>query len=124
MSRRDQLLDLLVARTAASRERLQRESTDALEEALSKSLLAGIRKEVLNSPEILAREQEIDEINADRQRMAQENQLSLVFRTPINGKVAIDNQASRSIIRSWVDETKGEAITPAWFVQILKENPS
>jgi hypothetical protein len=99
-------------------------STDELEEALSKSLLAGIRKDVMNSPEILARQQEIDEINADRHRMAQENQLSLIFRTPINGKVAIDNQASRSIIRSWVDETKGEAITPAWFVQILKENPS
>ena len=76
MSRRDQLLDLLVVRTSASRERLQRSSTDELEEYLSKSLLAGIHKEVLNSPEVLRREQEIEEINADRQRMAQEQQLS------------------------------------------------
>src|SRR5882762_7140522 len=66
MSRREQLLNLLVARTTASRDRLQRMSTDELEEALSKSLLAGIRKEVLNSPEVLRREQEIDEINAER----------------------------------------------------------
>lgn len=66
MSRREQLLNLLVARTTASRDRLQRMSTDELEEALSKSLLAGIRKEVENSPEILARQQEIDDIETDR----------------------------------------------------------
>lgn len=65
-SRREQLIELLVARSSATRERLQRSSTDELEEALSKSLLAGIRREVLNSPEILARQQEIDEINAER----------------------------------------------------------
>jgi hypothetical protein len=66
MSRREQLLNLLVARTTASRDRLQRMSTDELEEALSKSLLAGIRKEAENSPAILARQQEIAEINAER----------------------------------------------------------
>jgi len=128
MSRREQLIELLVARSSATRERLQRSSTDELEDALSKSLLNGIRKEVLNSPEILARQQEIDEINADRQRMAQENQLSLVFRTPVtvNGKpaIAIDNQGNRNIIAGWLQEDQGESISAAWFQKVLKENPS
>src|SRR5260370_22140027 len=65
MSRREQLLDLLVTRTTASRDRLQRLSTDELGEALSKSLLAEIHAEVMHSPEILARQQEIDKINAE-----------------------------------------------------------
>jgi len=98
-------------------------STDELEEALSKSLLSGIHKEVLSSPEVLRREQEIDEINADRQRMAQEQQLSNIFRTPINGRVALDNQANRSIIVGWLQEDQGEQITPAWFTRVLTEQP-
>ncbi len=123
MSRREQLIELLVARSSATRERLQRESTDALEEALSKSLLAGIRKEILNAPEIIRREQEIEEINADRQRMAQENQLSIIFRIPVNGKVALDNRANRSIIAGWLQEDQGEQITPTWFKNVLSEQP-
>ncbi len=124
MSRRDQLLDLLVTRTTASRERLDRLETAELEEALSKSLLAGIRREVLNSPEVLRREQEIEEINLDRQRMAQEHQLSLIFRISVNGRVVIDNAANRQIIASWAHEDQGESISAAWFQKVLKENPS
>jgi hypothetical protein len=126
-SRREQLIDLLVNRTTVSRERLQRSSTDELEEALSKSLLAGIRREVENSPEIVERQRQIDEINADRQRMAQEQQLSNIFRTPVtvNGKpaIAIDNQGNRSIIAGWLQEDQGEHITPAWFKKVLSEQP-
>ncbi len=66
MSRREQLIDLLVTRTSATRERLERESTDELEKALDRSLLAGIRAETMNSPEALKRQQEIDAINAER----------------------------------------------------------
>jgi hypothetical protein len=124
MSRREQLIDLLVARSNASRGRLERESTDELEKALDRSLLAGIRAETMNSPEVVKRQQEIDEINADRQRMAQENQLSLIFRTPINGKVAIDNFANRNIIAGWLQEDQGESINATWFQKVLKENPS
>ncbi len=65
-SRREELLDLLVARTTASRERLDRLETDELEEAFTKSLLNEIHAEVMNSPEILARQQEIDLIETDR----------------------------------------------------------
>jgi hypothetical protein len=125
MSRREQLIDLLVARTTATRERLQRESTDDLEKALDKSLLAGIRKEALNTPEVIKRQQEIDEINESRRHQREEFQLSLIFRTPVNGKVAIDNEASRNIIRSWLDETQGDtAISVQWFLKLLKETPS
>ena len=65
----------------------------------------------------------IDEINADRKLMAQENQLSLIFRTPINGKIAIDNQANRSILIAWLQEDQGEHITPSWFKKVLNEQP-
>ena len=120
---RKQMIDLLVTRTTASRERLDRLETADLEKALDKSLLSGIHKEVLNSPEVLRREQEIDEINADRQRMAQEQQLSNILRTPVNGKVAIDNQANRTILIGWLQEDQGEQITPAWFKKVLSEQP-
>ncbi len=66
MSRREQLLDLLLVRTTASRDRLQRMSTDELEEALSKSLLAEIHEQVLNSPEIAATQRRLDDIETDR----------------------------------------------------------
>src|SRR6266481_9364790 len=56
--------------------------------------------------------------------MAQENQLSLIFRTPVNGKVAIDNQGNRNIIAGWLQEDQGESISAAWFQKVLKENPS
>ena len=102
MSRRQDLINLLATRTTATRERLEFMATDELETALERSLLAGIRAETMNSPAVLAAEKEIDEINADRKRMAQEQQLSNIFRTPVkvNGKaaIAIDNQANRSII--------------------------
>jgi hypothetical protein len=41
-------------------------ATDELEKALEQSLLKGIRAQVEHSPEILARQQVIDEINAER----------------------------------------------------------
>src|SRR6266446_7767124 len=123
MSRRQTVINLLATRTSATRENLEFMSIDQLETALERSLLAGIRKEVLNSPEILARQQEIDEINADRYLMAQEQQLSNIFRTPVNGKVAIDNQANRSIIAGWLQEDQGEQISPAWFTRVLNEQP-
>ncbi len=66
---------------------------------------------------------QIDEINADRQRMAQEQQLSYIFRTPVNGKVAIDNQANRTIIAGWLQEDQGEKLSPIWFAKVLSEQP-
>jgi hypothetical protein len=121
---RKQLVELIVVRGIAKPEQLQSRTVSELEKILDDSLLAQVRAEAMNSPEIAESQKKIDEINADRQRMAQENQLSLIFRTPVSGRVAVDNFANRQIIRSWVDETKDEAISRAWFVQILKENPN
>src|SRR5882724_4260093 len=124
MSRREQLIDLLVARTSAIRERLERESTDELEKVLDRSLLREIHAEAQNTPEVIKRQQEIDEINADRLRMAQEQQLSLIFRTPVGKKVAVDCQSNRNIIRSWLDESQGDtAISVQWFKKVLNEQP-
>jgi hypothetical protein len=41
----------------------------------------------------------------------------------VNGKIAIDNQANRSIIVGWVQEDQGEQLSPAWFTKVLSEQP-
>src|SRR5882762_9040617 len=67
---RKQMIDLLVTRSSASRERLEQLETGELEKALDKSLLAGIRREVLSSPEIVAAQaatqRRLDDIETDR----------------------------------------------------------
>jgi hypothetical protein len=63
---RQDLIDLIVARGAATRQQLWRKSDEELVKILDASLLAGIRAEVLNTPEILDRQKKIDEINAER----------------------------------------------------------
>jgi hypothetical protein len=95
-----------------------------LEDILSRSLLKGIRDEAANSPEIIKRQQDINDINADRLRMAMEQAFLSIFRVPVNGKVAIDNQANRSVILAWLHEDQGEQLSPAWFKKVLKETPS
>src|ERR1700739_1137399 len=112
---KQQLIDLLVVRGVATREQLQSKYAPELEKMLDDSNLAQTRHEALNSPEVLARQQEIADIQADRLRMAQEQALTNIFRTPVNGKVAVDNVANRDIIRSWLQEDQGEHISPAWF---------
>lgn len=120
---KQQLVDVLSARTGTPRAELTSKSIQELEEVLNESYLQQIRAEAANSPAVLEAQQKIAEINHDRQRMAQEHQLTLIFHTPVNGRMATDDQANRSIIAGWVDETRGEAPSPAWFVQVLKENP-
>ena len=124
MSRREKLLDLLVARTSASRERLEYESTEELEKILDKSLLAGIHAEVMNSPEIIERQNKIDEINEESHRQYEEFQFSVIFHTAISGNVAIDNQSNRGFILGWLQEDQGESISATWFQKVLKENPA
>ena len=67
---RQDLIDLIVARGAATRQQLWRKSDEELVKLLDASLLAGIRAEVraqvLNTPEMVQRQRKIDEINADR----------------------------------------------------------
>jgi len=126
MSRKQELIDLLLVRgTSASRERLELESTENLEKILDNSLLNEIHAEAMNSPEVVERQRRIAEINEESHRQYEEFQLSLIFRTPVLGKVAIDNFAARKIIRSWVDEAKGDTgISVQWFLKLLKDTPS
>jgi hypothetical protein len=63
---REDLIDLIVARGAATRQQLWRKSDEELVKILDASLLAGIRAEVLKTPEIVDRQKKIDEINAER----------------------------------------------------------
>src|SRR6266481_340496 len=67
-NRRQDVISLLAARTSATRERLEWMSTEELEEALSKNLLA--RREAQNNPEIIATQaatqRRLDEINEQR----------------------------------------------------------
>jgi len=41
----------------------------------------------------------------------------------VNGKVAIDNQANRSIIAGWLQEDQGENLSRSWFTKVLNEQP-
>ncbi len=69
----------------------------------------------------------VSEIQADRQRMAEESRreqaLNQIFRTPVNGQVAVRNQAAERVIEGWLDEIRGETLSATWFVQVLQENP-
>jgi hypothetical protein len=122
MNRTD-LTNLIVTRGAAKLSQLHSKSIKELEDILDKSLLEGIRAEAAQDPAIVERQRKIDEINEQRRRDREEHHLNLIFRIPVNDKIAIDNIANRGVIRSWVNETKGEAITPAWFTKVLNEQP-
>src|SRR5712692_9810486 len=133
MNKQD-LIELVLVRTPGTpaehrdvRMRLERMSTGDLEKIAADFTLAAIRAEVQNSPEIAESQKKIDEINADRQRMYQEQAFLSIFRTPIsvNGKwqVAIDNQGNRGFIAGWLQEDQGEQLSPAWFTKVLAEQP-
>ncbi len=137
MNKKD-LIDLVVVRTPGTpaehrdiRMRLERMSTGDLEKIAAGFALAAIREEALNSPEVIKRQQELEEIEEQVRRQREDAYMShaasvlmRVFSTPVNGRVAIDNAANRDIIESWVQEDQGESISATWFQKVLKENPS
>jgi hypothetical protein len=121
----EQIANLILTRGAATADQIRGKSLKELEQILDDSLIAQVRAEASNSPEALETQQRLADIQADRQRQAEENQLTMIFRTAINDKVAIDNQAARNIIRGWLDESQGDtAITVKWFQKILNATPS
>jgi hypothetical protein len=104
--------------SAAGFDKLQRELWTTTPQQWER-ILAAYRVDVLEA------RQRVADIQADRLRMYQEQALLHIFRIPVNGKVAIDNQANREIIRNWVDETKGDSgISVQWYLNLLKETPS
>jgi len=120
---RESMTELIVARGAATRGQLREKPVQEIEKILDASLLAEIRANAAQSPAALEAQQRLADIQADRQRQAEENMLSVILRTPVNGKIAIDNIANRNIILGWKDETRDEVISPRWFVQVLQQNP-
>src|ERR1700751_538304 len=109
---KQKLIDLIAARTGTPRSELAARSIPELEQLLNESLLAQIRAEAPNSSAAIEADKRIAGIDAERLRAAQDHQLTLIIRPPINGRVAVDNQANRSIITGWFDETRDERISP------------
>src|SRR6266851_1542831 len=101
MNKKD-LIDLVVVRTPGTpaehrdiRMRLERMSTGDLEKIAAGFALAAIREEALNSPEVIKRQQELEEIEEQVRRQREDARMRFIFSTPINGRVAIDNAANR-----------------------------
>src|ERR1700737_4964222 len=122
--RRIELIDSIVAQSPGTeqlKDGLRRELFGMSMEDLQKiaDRYAKVRAEAARQ---VAAQPNPQVIEAERQaREAAEKLLwSQIFRTPINGRVAVDNQANRKIISSWV--SLDEQISPAWFKQVLAEN--
>jgi len=60
------MIELIVVRGVATRSELQSKSIQELEKILDDSLIAGIRAQAAQDPQIVARQRQADEINADR----------------------------------------------------------
>jgi len=128
MQRKD-LINLIVVKTPGTTEesarlrgKLEQYSTAELESRVDKLNLEMIQANVAarHANEDAQRAFAIQQQNKLRQ---DEVQLGRVFKTAVNGKVALDNEGNRKMIRSWVDDTRDERISPAWFIAVLNENP-
>jgi len=132
---KEMMIDLIVSRESGTpqqlqqmRKTLERTNVDYVEKLLDESNLRQISVEAARQ---VARSPRIMEIQADRERMAEEHLLSMryghIFRTPIivDGKavVAIDNAANRGVIAGWPHEDRGEYISAAFFKKVLAEQP-
>jgi len=84
---------------------------------LIEDMRAQARQQVQND----AAAQEHQELLAQHQQSQQGAILEQVFRTQVNGKIAVRNQANLNIILSWLHP--GEQISAAWFRTVLSENP-
>jgi hypothetical protein len=63
---RQSLIELIVVRGAPARSELQSKSIQELEKILDDSLIAGIRTQAAQDPQIVASQRQADEINAER----------------------------------------------------------
>lgn len=120
-----ELVNLIIARTPGTtddlnrlRRELQIKTVAELDEIVDQQNLTQIRAEAAR-----AVEQNPRVVEAERQAREkfEDLQFSRIFGTPVNGRVAVDNQANRSIIRAWINFD--EQISPTWFKQVFEENP-
>ena len=125
--KRNEMIDLIVVRSpgtkqqlAQLRQELSGKTTTEIEKIVDEQNLAQIRAQVAQRFDA-EKEQKNREFQQRERERIEEAQLLRIFRTPINGMVAVDRP--RGIIRSWIDETRDERISPAWFLTVLNENP-
>src|SRR5260221_4557276 len=72
---------------------------------------------VEQNPRVIEAQQRLREVG-------EQLQWSYILRTPINGRVLVDNESNRLFLLSQVDEIRGDQISPAWFKKVLAENPA
>src|SRR6202795_2964827 len=121
---KEQLVSVLNGRTGAPRPELSAKTVSELERLLDESFLQQVRAEAASSPAAQEAQRKIDEVNQDRLRQAQQHHLAQLFRIPIDGRVLAPCIANERMLMGWLDETRGETLSPAWFVNLFKENPS
>jgi len=123
---RKNIVELIIVRTAGSQEQLQQlrqqlaaKTTTELDKIADEQTLAQIRAQAAHQ---VVSERNPQLIEAEQQLSAAAEKLawSEIFHTPINGRVAVDNQAARQIIRGWLN--LDEELSPAWYKQVLAEN--
>jgi hypothetical protein len=127
MSQREDTISLILVRTPGTPEQLTQLRRELLakttvelnkiadQQTLDHYRAQAVRTAVEQHPQVIAAEQQA--------RAAAEKLLwAQIFRTVINGRVAVDNEANRSIISSWINFD--EQISPEWFKQVFAENPN
>ena len=127
MTRQD-LISLIIARSAGTPQELDRlrqqllaKSMQELDKIVDEQNLEQIRAEAQRQ---VAAQQYPQLIEAQQQAIAkfEELQWSVILRTPINGRILVDNLANRNVLRSWINFD--EQISPEWFKQVLTEHPA
>lgn len=82
-----------------------------LDEQNLERIRAEARRQVAANPRVIAAEQ------LAREKW-EELQWANIFHTAINGRVLVDNQATRAALRSLIDESKGDQIGVQWFKEV------
>lgn len=126
MSQRENLINLIVVRTPGTpeqlsglRQQLAAKTTAELDKIADQQTLEHYRARAARQ---VATEQNPRLVEAEQQLRASTEKLvwSQIFSTVINGRVPVDNQAARQIIKSWLN--LDEELSPVWFVQVLKDS--
>jgi len=111
--------------TAQEREAIREAEADERAAKIQRQIQADVQREVRAR---LAQDQELQAEQSEIARMGEqtlrEYHLAQIFRTVINGRVAVENQANANIILGWLHEDQGEKLSRDWFIKVLKEQPS
>ena len=110
--------------TSVAEPRVARATQVESEERLLANIRADARRQVAHDPEMIRRQQEH---GLQMEETYREYNFAQIFRTPINlgGRYyfAAQNMANEQIILGWLDETRDEKLSAAWFRHVIAENP-